>query len=208
MHLIRKPAKFTGARHELCTWGEPTIPGVSSLSRRRYTQYVERNNRKGRLREQETTRRGPIMEEVMCAMALNGVNGRQKRHTQVGLHTCAVSAGAEKCRRAESTPGVPVRETARAKEVAPRGLVERLCVMRWWRFGCAALCCAGKLLAGNIGSLCEQQAEYTRGVPVRETTRAKEAAPRGVGVAEGLCVRRWWRFAVLLRGFLSCAGSR
>jgi hypothetical protein len=27
----------------------------------------------------------------------------------------------------------------------------------WWRFGCAALCCAGKLLTGNIGSLCEQQ---------------------------------------------------
>jgi hypothetical protein len=23
MHLIRKPAKLTGARHELCTWGEP-----------------------------------------------------------------------------------------------------------------------------------------------------------------------------------------
>jgi hypothetical protein len=35
------PAKLTGPRHELCTWGEPTRPGVGSLSRKRYTQYVE-----------------------------------------------------------------------------------------------------------------------------------------------------------------------
>jgi hypothetical protein len=41
------PAKLTGARYELCTWGEPTRPGVGSLSRKRYTQYVEQN-RKGR----------------------------------------------------------------------------------------------------------------------------------------------------------------
>ena len=40
------PAKLTGPRHELCTWGEPTRPGVGSLSRKRYTQYVE-HNRKG-----------------------------------------------------------------------------------------------------------------------------------------------------------------
>jgi hypothetical protein len=40
------PAKLTGARHELCAWGEPTRPGVGSLSRKRYTQYVEQN-RKG-----------------------------------------------------------------------------------------------------------------------------------------------------------------
>ena len=45
-HLIRRPAKLTGPRHELCTWGEPTRPGVGSLSRKRYTQYVEQN-RKG-----------------------------------------------------------------------------------------------------------------------------------------------------------------
>jgi hypothetical protein len=37
------PAKLTGARHELCTWGEPTRPGVGSLSRRRYIQCVEPN---------------------------------------------------------------------------------------------------------------------------------------------------------------------
>jgi hypothetical protein len=36
-------AKLTGARHELCTWGEPTRPGVGSLSRKRHTQYVEQN---------------------------------------------------------------------------------------------------------------------------------------------------------------------
>jgi hypothetical protein len=45
-HLIRRPAKLTGPRHELCTWGEPTRPGVGSLIRKRYTQYVEQN-RKG-----------------------------------------------------------------------------------------------------------------------------------------------------------------
>jgi hypothetical protein len=32
-HLIRRPAKLTGTRHELCTWGDPTRPGVGSLSR-------------------------------------------------------------------------------------------------------------------------------------------------------------------------------
>ena len=36
------PAELTGPRHELCTWGEPTRPGVGSLSRRRHTQCVER----------------------------------------------------------------------------------------------------------------------------------------------------------------------
>jgi hypothetical protein len=37
-HLIRKPAKLTGARHELFKRGEPTRPGVGSPSRKRYTQ--------------------------------------------------------------------------------------------------------------------------------------------------------------------------
>jgi hypothetical protein len=45
-HLIRRPAKLTRPRHELCTWVEPARPGVGSLSRKRYTQYVEQN-RKG-----------------------------------------------------------------------------------------------------------------------------------------------------------------
>jgi hypothetical protein len=46
------PAKLTGARHELCTWGEPTKPGVGGLSRKRPatpTQCVE-PNRTGRPR--------------------------------------------------------------------------------------------------------------------------------------------------------------
>jgi hypothetical protein len=69
--LVRKPAELTGTRREqLCTWGEPTRPGVGGLSRKRYTQYVE-HNRKGGLREQDETGRGAIMEEVLCAsMAL------------------------------------------------------------------------------------------------------------------------------------------
>jgi hypothetical protein len=44
--LIRRPAKLTGPRHELCTWGEPIRPVVGSLRRKHYTQYVEQN-RKG-----------------------------------------------------------------------------------------------------------------------------------------------------------------
>jgi hypothetical protein len=36
-------AKLTGTRHELCTWGEPTRPGVGSLSRKCYTKCVEQN---------------------------------------------------------------------------------------------------------------------------------------------------------------------
>jgi hypothetical protein len=30
-HLIRRPAKLTGTRHELCIWGEPTRPGVGVI---------------------------------------------------------------------------------------------------------------------------------------------------------------------------------
>jgi hypothetical protein len=41
-----KPAELTGPRHELCTWGEPTRPGVGGRSRKRHTQCVE-HNRKG-----------------------------------------------------------------------------------------------------------------------------------------------------------------
>jgi hypothetical protein len=37
-HLIRKPAKLTGTRRELCIWGGGLPePGVGSLSRKRYT---------------------------------------------------------------------------------------------------------------------------------------------------------------------------
>jgi hypothetical protein len=37
------------------------VSGVGSLSRKRYTQYVE-HNRKGRLQEQEKTGREPTVE--------------------------------------------------------------------------------------------------------------------------------------------------
>jgi hypothetical protein len=46
VHLIRKPAKLTAGNSQeraLCTRGEPTRPGVGSLSRKRYTQCVEPN---------------------------------------------------------------------------------------------------------------------------------------------------------------------
>jgi hypothetical protein len=58
--LIRKPAKLTGTRNELCTWGEPTRPGVGSLralSRKCYTQYVEQN-RTGHCGNKSENRKG------------------------------------------------------------------------------------------------------------------------------------------------------
>jgi hypothetical protein len=115
--FIRKPAKLTGARHELCTWGEPTRPGGGSPSRKRHTQYVE-HNRKGRLREQqENTGRGPIMEEVVCAMALKSPNGRQKYHTQTRLaHVFCELSGRRKALARRIHTGGSVRKTARARE--------------------------------------------------------------------------------------------
>jgi hypothetical protein len=103
------------------------------------------------------TGRGPIMEEVLCAMALKSANGRQTHHTQTGLPVCceqALKSAGEQNTHGGCRCG-DLRETARAKEVTLRGGVKRLCISawhRWWRFGCA-----GKLLTGNIGSLCEQQ---------------------------------------------------
>jgi hypothetical protein len=49
---------------------EPTRPGVSSLSRKRYTQYFEQN-RKGHCGKTKVkTGRGPTMEEMLCACVL------------------------------------------------------------------------------------------------------------------------------------------
>jgi hypothetical protein len=52
------PAKLTGARHELCTWGEPTRSDVSSLSRKRYTQQYVEHNQKGHCGNKSETRKG------------------------------------------------------------------------------------------------------------------------------------------------------
>jgi hypothetical protein len=42
-HLVRKPAKLTGTRRELCTWGGARPePGVGSLRRKRYTLHPVR----------------------------------------------------------------------------------------------------------------------------------------------------------------------
>jgi hypothetical protein len=56
MHAEGLP-KLTGARHELCTWGEPIRPGVGSLSRKCYTQCVE-HNRKGHCGNKSGNRKG------------------------------------------------------------------------------------------------------------------------------------------------------
>jgi hypothetical protein len=79
VHLIRKPAKLTGARarHELCTWGEPTRPGVGGLSRKHHTQCVE-HNRTRHLRSKAVL--SPDEIERLCAMAVKSANGRQKHH--------------------------------------------------------------------------------------------------------------------------------
>jgi hypothetical protein len=62
--FVRKTIKLTEARHELCTWGEPTRPGVGGLSRKRYTQYVGTFSITGRegLQEHDDTGRGPTTE--------------------------------------------------------------------------------------------------------------------------------------------------
>jgi hypothetical protein len=54
-HLIRRPAKLTGTRHELCTWREPTRPGVGSLSRKRYTHSTLNTTERDFLQEQDET---------------------------------------------------------------------------------------------------------------------------------------------------------
>jgi hypothetical protein len=38
------------------------------------------------------TERGPITEEVLCAMALKSANGRQTHHTQAGHPVCCEQA--------------------------------------------------------------------------------------------------------------------
>ena len=76
------------------------------------------------------TGRGPIMEEMLCAMALKSDNGRQTHHTQTGLPVCCEQA--LKSVGEQNTHGGcrcgDLRETARAKEVTLRGGVKRLCM--------------------------------------------------------------------------------
>jgi hypothetical protein len=72
--LIRGPAKLTGARHELCAGEEPTRPGVGGLSRKHYTQCVEQHRRRDTAETKVKTGRGPIMEEMLCAMSLKSSN--------------------------------------------------------------------------------------------------------------------------------------
>jgi hypothetical protein len=107
------------------------------------------------------------MEEMLCAMALKSSNGRQTHHTKAGIPVCreqALKSVGERNTHGGCRCG-DLREPARAREVTLRGGVKRLCTLhgidRWCRFGCAALCCAGKLPTGTETSarfaLCEQQ---------------------------------------------------
>jgi hypothetical protein len=38
------------------------------------------------------TERRPVMEEVLCAMALKSTNGRQTHHTKAGLPVCLLKS--------------------------------------------------------------------------------------------------------------------
>jgi hypothetical protein len=83
----QESAKLTGARHELCTWGEPARPGVGSLSRKRSTPSTL--NQTGR----DTS--------VCCEQALKSVGERNTRETSENRKEThngggAVCYGAEK----------------------------------------------------------------------------------------------------------------
>jgi hypothetical protein len=106
-------------------------------------------------------------EAVLCDMALKCSNGRQTHHTKAGLPVCREQAlkgvgernthGGCRCGLRGGPPGTRPRERSntsgwREEEEALRGIDGGNLA-----FGCAALCCAGKLLTGNTGSLCEQQ---------------------------------------------------
>jgi hypothetical protein len=71
------------------------------------------------------------MEGMPCAMALKSDNGRQKHHTQAGPHVCCELALKSAGERNAHGWGGQVRETAGTKEVAPWGIVEGLCMVRW-----------------------------------------------------------------------------
>jgi hypothetical protein len=71
------------------------------------------------------------MENVLCAMALKSANGRQKHHTQAGLRVCcerALKSAGERTTHGGGYRHGGLRETARAREAALRGGVERLCM--------------------------------------------------------------------------------
>jgi hypothetical protein len=59
------------------------------------------------------------MEEVLCAMALKSADGRQKHHTQAGLHVCCgralKSAGERTNTRGEVGAGGFGKPPARSK---------------------------------------------------------------------------------------------
>jgi hypothetical protein len=99
---------------------------------------------------------------VLWRMALESANGRQKHHTQAGLHVCCERALKSASERTTHGGAGSVRGPSgnrprdRSNTSGNRG-EGGAAWHRWWRFGCAALCFAGKLLTGNIGPLCEQQ---------------------------------------------------
>jgi hypothetical protein len=66
------------------------------------------------------------MEEMLCARALKSAYGRQKHHSQTGLHVCCERAlkSAGKRVHAGGRCGGDLRETARAREATLRGLWE------------------------------------------------------------------------------------
>jgi hypothetical protein len=96
------------------------------------------------------------MKEVLCVMALKSANGRQNHHTQAGLHVCcerALKRAGERNTHGRAGAGNRPRE----RSDTPGSCEGALHDMDGGDFACAALRCAGKLLTGNIGSLCEQQ---------------------------------------------------
>jgi hypothetical protein len=102
------------------------------------------------------------MEDMLCTMALKSANGRQIQHTQAGLLVgCerALKSVGERTTHGGRRCG-DLRETARAREVALRGGVQRHCMALsddtdGGDLAAGGSLPAGELLTGNTGSLCE-----------------------------------------------------
>jgi hypothetical protein len=66
------------------------------------------------------------MEGLLCAVVLKSANGRQKHHTQAGLHVCCELALALKSAGTRNTHGgAGAGNRPRDKEVALRGIAGR-----------------------------------------------------------------------------------
>jgi hypothetical protein len=82
-----------GTRLELCIWGGGSPPDLVWVAQAT-SATPSTLNQTGRdtAETKVKTERIPIMEEMMCAMALKSTYGRQTHHTKAGLPVCCEQA--------------------------------------------------------------------------------------------------------------------